>query len=272
MRNPYCHFCRAVLRFVHLLTALVFSFLHSTISFAQTTIPEMILVRGGTFEMGSNNGGSDERPVHQVTVNDFYISKYEITFAQYDKFCEATGRKKPKDQGWGRGSRPVINVSWHDANAYCKWAGGRLPTEAEWEYAAIGGQSSNGYKYSGTDNKDELDQYANYADGNTNYRWTDKNANDGYENTAPVGSFKPNELGLYDMSGNVWEWCSDWYDRNYYVNSPRRNPKGAPQGTHRVGRGGSWNSYDYVIRSKDRNHGRPNGAYYDLGFRLVRSP
>ena len=116
----------------------------------------MVFVEGGTFQMGSNSGSSDEKPVHSVTVSDFNISKTEVTFEQYDAFCGATGRNKPSDYGWGRGDLPVIDVSWRDAVAYCEWMNKvtgktyRLPTEAEWEYAARGGNKSKGYKYSGS--------------------------------------------------------------------------------------------------------------------------
>jgi formylglycine-generating enzyme required for sulfatase activity len=212
---------------------------------------EMVFVKGGTFQMGSTNGDGDEKPVHSVTVDDFYMSKYEVTFAEYDKFCEATGRKKPKDQGWGRGSRPVINVSWHDAAAYCQWAGGRLPTEAEWEYAARGGNKSNGYTYAGSHNADEV---AWYNSGETH----------------PVGQKKPNELGLYDMSGNVWEWCSDWYDSDYYENSPSSNPKGPSNGSGRVRRGGSWYYYAKGCRVANRSDYDPSFGDLYLGFRLAR--
>ncbi len=219
----------------------------------------MVLVKGGTFQMGSNDGNSDERPVHTVTVSDFYISKYEVTFDEYDAFCDATKRKKPEDQGWGRGKRPVINVSWDDATAYCKWLSDktgqkyRLPTEAEWEYAARGGAKSKGFKYSGSD---DLDKVA----------WYDSNSK---SKTQPVGGKAPNELGLYDMSGNVYEWVQDCWNDSY---------KGAPTNgsawlkgdcSVRVIRGGSWfNIVESFCRVAYRYWNNYSLNY--VGFRVVR--
>jgi formylglycine-generating enzyme required for sulfatase activity len=217
----------------------------------------MVLVRGGTFQMGSNDGGSDEKPVHSVTVDDFYISKYEVTFAQYDKFCEATNRKQPDDEGWGHGNRPVINVSWHDAVAYCKWAGGRLPTEVEWEYAARGGNKSRGYKYAGSNDIDKV-------------AWQSGDDWGSLGSTKPVGQKQPNELGLYDMSGNVWEWCSDWYGENYYKQSPSSNPKGPSSGKYRVLRGGSWYYVSWLCRAANRIRYHPVVRTNHYGFRIAQ--
>lgn len=219
-----------------------------------------IFVEGGTFMMGSNDGYDNEKPVHRVTVSDFYISETEVTFEQYDKFCEETGREKPSDRGWGRGIRPVINVNWHDAVAYCEWASKmtgmkiRLPYEAEWEYAARGGNKSRGYKYSGSNDIDAVAWYG----GNSGVQ------------THPVKMKQPNELGIYDMSGNAWEWCADWYDERYYLKSPSENPKGPVNGEARVLRGGSWSSYGYFCRVAVRVRNVPDGRDFDVGFRLAR--
>jgi serine/threonine protein kinase len=243
----------------------------------------MVYVEGGTFNMGSNDGEKDEKPVHSVTVNSFYISKYEVTVAEFEKFVNATGYKTDAEkEGWSyvwTGSEwekrngvdwrcgvsgekrsnsekkhPVIHVSWNDATAYAKWTGGRLPTEAEWEYAAKGGNKSKGYKYAGSDDIDEVAWYSENSDGKTH----------------PVGTKKPNELGIYDMAGNVWEFCQDWYDKNYYKNSPSKNPKGLSSGTYRVLRGSSWGYNVANSRLSDRDRSNPNSRGNDVGFRLAQ--
>ena len=222
-------------------------------------IPEFVAVEGGTFQMGSNSG-YNEKPVHSVTVSDFNISKTEVTFEQYDAFCDAIGRDKPDDEGWGRGNRPVIYVDWQDAFDYCEWMSKttgktyRLPTEAEWEYAARGGSKSKGYTYSGGNNL--------YA-----VAWYDNNSRD---KTHPVAQKQPNELGLYDMSGNVYEWCSDWYGD--YSSSPQTDPQGSNSEEYRVLRGGGWLHHDSGCRVAFRLGYSPDGRYNFYGFRLVLSP
>ncbi len=196
----------------------------------------MVFIKGGTFLMGSEES-DDEKPVHTVIVNDFYLDEHEVTVAAYQSFISAT-RHAPPPQ-WAEQLRnrehPVVYVSWNDAKAYAKWAGKRLPYEAEWEYAARGGNTGlNGtphYKYPWGDELSH--ERANYDGTEGRDRW---------ERTSPVKSFPATGFGLYDMAGNVWEWCEDWYDANYYTGrpSPDRNPKGPSTGQYRVLRGGSW--------------------------------
>ena len=213
----------------------------------------MVLIPAGEFTMGSNDY-DDEKPVHKVYLDAYYIDKYEVTFADYDKFCEATGREKPKDENWGRENMPVINVSWDDASAYAKWAGKRLPTEAEWENAARAGSTG---KYCFGNDESELGGYC----------WYSKNSN---SKTHPVGTKKPNKWGIYDMAGNVWEWCADWYDSQYYNARAGKNPQGPVIGTHKVLRGGAWYCDEQQVRVANRYYALPDAESYNVGFRCVK--
>ncbi|MDF1874230.1 formylglycine-generating enzyme family protein [Sulfurimonas sp. SAG-AH-194-I05] len=213
--------------------------------------------------MGSANGGKDETPVHRVRIAyDFYMGKYEVTFNEYDKFCEATNRTKPKDRGWGRGNRPVINVSWNDAKAYTRWLSQktnktyRLPTEAEWEYVARAG---TGTKYS----------FGNSIDcSKADYNYDKCNS----KGTSRIGSFTPNPWGVYDMHGNVWEWCEDWYTDSY-TNTPRDgNNNNSGSQKYKVLRGGSWNVSSYYLRSAIRSRNTPSYSLDYFGFRVVLLP
>ncbi|RKZ92232.1 MAG: hypothetical protein DRR19_04810, partial [Candidatus Parabeggiatoa sp. nov. 1] len=186
--------------------------------------PEMVVIPAGSFRMGDIQGGgeSDEQPVHSVSVESFAMGSYEVTFAEYDHFAEATGREKPSDSGWGRGNRPVINVSGDDATDYAAWLSEqtghqyRLPTEAEWEYAARAGTETA--RYWGN-NPDDACAYANVHDNTSKevngYSWTHHDCTDGYAKTAPVGHFQPNAFGLFDVLGNVWEWTCSEYESSY---------------------------------------------------------
>jgi formylglycine-generating enzyme required for sulfatase activity len=214
---------------------------------------------GDTF----GDGDSDENPVHTVCVDGFWMGKYEVTFAQYDRFCEETGRSKPSDSGWGRGKRPVINVFWHDAKAFAAWLSRktgrtfRLPTEAEWEYAA----RSRGRKVKYATSTGNLSHdLANYDGTGGRDRW---------KHTSPAGSFPPNPLGLYDMSGNVWEWCEDIYSKKAYRYHSRNNPIYTGSGSDRVLRGGSWCDLPRRVRCAYRFCSTPVFGYNDLGFRLA---
>jgi len=250
---------------------------------------EMVLVKAGTFQMGNTRGDSgsnDELPVHEVELtNDFYIGKYEVTFAEYDRFCEETGRKKPSDEGWGREKRPVINVSWWDAIRFCNWLsdqdglkiaygdngslldenglettditkvqGYRLPTEAEWEYAARGAHKSIGdYKNSGSNRLLEVGWYMENSGRKPH----------------EVGLKKPNELGIFDMSGNVWEWCYDLHYAEFYKESEKTNPICFNKGTKRTIRSGCA-YYSNINDCRISMRGYHGDAYYTIGFRIVK--
>jgi formylglycine-generating enzyme required for sulfatase activity len=232
------------------------------VSFTETTAGlnlEMVFVKGGTFEMGCTSEQSDcdddEKPVHSVTVDDFYIGKYEVTQAQW-KAIMGSNPSHFDDCG---SNCPVENVSWNDVQEFIEKLNQktgknyRLPTEAEWEYAARGGGKSKGYKYAGSNSIGTV-------------AWYDDNSG---SETHPVGQKQANELGIYDMSGNVWEWCSDWYDSDYYSSSPRNNPAGPSSGSRRVLRGGSWGSRGRICRVANRNNLSPGSSYSNSGFRLV---
>jgi formylglycine-generating enzyme required for sulfatase activity len=225
----------------------------------------LLPVEAGSFQMGSNDGDSDEKPVHTVLISKaFWLGKYEVTQAEYEKLI---GQNPSCFKG---ANNPVEEVSWHDAVAFCQKltererAVGRvpegyvyrLPTEAEWEYAARGGSKSRGYTYAGSNDIEAM-------------AWYDKNSGN---KTHPVGGKQANELGLHDMSGNVWEWCHDRYDSGYYGKSPGSDPRGPGSGSIRVFRGGSWGSGASGCRSADRGSSDPANADYYLGFRVVLAP
>ncbi|MCK4665059.1 MAG: formylglycine-generating enzyme family protein [Bacteroidales bacterium] len=209
-------------------------------------IAEMIFVKGGTYQMGSNKN-NDEKPVHTVTVSDFYIGKYEVTQKQWKEIMGASTSLSNSSRFKGV-HLPVEKVSWNDIQLFLQKLNTkigenyRLPTEAEWEYAAKGGIETPGYasyKYSGSNNPDDV-------------AWYSKNSS---SKTHKIGTKQANELGIYDMSGNVWEWCSDWYDNDYYSSSPENNPQGASSGSFRVRRGGSWVGDSDGVRCASRGGG-----------------
>lgn len=229
---------------------------------------EWVDIPSGSFVMGSpkkeiDRGNTNDETQHTVHLSAFRMSKYEVTFEQYDAFCDSTGRKKPDDEGWGRGNRPVINVSWDDANAFALWMGCRLPTEAEWEYACRAGTTTpfNTGKCISTDD-------ANYC-GDYPYKGCRKGQFRG--STMPVGSFPPNAWGLYDMHGNVMEWCSNWYAEYPVWEETVSNPQGPAKGWGRVYRGGCWGSRAKMCRSAIRSYGVPERRVSSRGFRIVSS-
>jgi len=223
----------------------------------------MMFIPAGEFQMGSSEseGDNDEHPQHIVFLDAFYIDRYEVTNAQYKQFLDATGRKAPNywdDPKYNAPNQPVVGVTWDDANAYAEWTSARLPTEAEWEKSAKGGLVGKKYPWG-----DDI------THDNANYYGT--GGKDIWDGPAPVGSFEPNGYGLYDMAGNVWEWCKDWYGSNYYVNSPKSNPTGPSAESDKVLRGSSWYDHgNYDLRIADRNFDNP--SYYDeaVGFRCAQ--
>ncbi len=238
-----------------------------------------IPVTGGTFQMGSNEGLADEKPVHQVYLNDFSISKYETTNSQFCDFlndigCSGSGyyidgtlyiNMAGEKCGIvyvidefisknGKDDFPVEDVSWYGAMAFARWAGGRLPTEAEWEYAAAGGSLSQQTAFSGSNIIEDVAWYEINSSEESHY----------------VGMKQTNELGLFDMSGNVWEWCADFYDAEYYSISPENNPQGPDYGLKCVLRGGSYLSNEAGCRISNRFSYSPDKSSWSIGFRVVK--
>ena len=208
-----------------------------------------------------SEGDADELPVHTVTLDAFYMDTHEVTVGQFKQFVNQSGYNYGGN--WNDVAKyspgddyPMIHVSWNDAVAYAEWAGKRLPTEAEWEYAARGGLVGKRFTW-GDDERLARDY--------TNYKGVE--GKDTWDETAPVGSFEPNGYGLYDMAGNLLEWCQDWY--NYYKNSPSNNPQGPEDGGVRVLRGGSWNYLTYYLRLAYRNYAYPSFRNKFIGFRCV---
>ncbi|AMV71432.1 protein 3-oxoalanine-generating enzyme family protein [Desulfuromonas sp. DDH964] len=229
---------------------------------------EFVFVKGGCFQMGSNDGEADEKPVHEVCVDDFWMGKFEVTQGQWQKVAGSNPAFFKKGDNY-----PVERVSWDDVQDYLRQLNAksgknyRLPTEAEWEYAARSGGKQE--KFAGLSSDAELFRYANFCDSNCTYNWRTASQNDGYKETSPVGNYQPNGLGLYDMAGNVWEWCSDRYGDKYYAQSPRNNPRGPSGGSYRVCRGGCWDVRPAYVRSANRGGRSPGARDDDLGFRLA---
>jgi formylglycine-generating enzyme len=269
-------------------TILTFVLLISAFSFFSfneiNPINFMVKVQGGTFKMGSkdsdNSADNDEQKEHSVTVKDFEICKFEITVWQWKEYVKANKLKMPLKPTWGwQDNYPINNITWYEAIAYCNWLskrekldlvysqngpnvtcdftknGYRLPTEAEWEYAAKGGNKSKETRYSGSNNQDEI-------------AWHKGNSN---ASPHTIGTKLPNELGIYDMSGNVWEWCWDWYNKDYYKIEDGKNPRGPVMGERKSVRGGSWDSKLNYMRPANRISTIPNKTHEFYGFRVARS-
>ena len=277
-------------------------FIMPTKTLAQS-VAKMILVEGGQFTMGSTNGEANEKPTHQVVLNSFYIAEHEVTVAQYKEFVAATGEAMPKgpDEEWMKthihtrkfytspaktwwgwqSNFPMHHINWYNAIEYCNWLsakkglekcyvidpkggwlldssknGYRLPTEAEWEFAARGGNKSKGYKYSGSNTASDVAWY------------DDTSKQKGPMN---IKTKKPNELGIYDMSGNVWEWCSDYYSAGFYGISPLKNPFNDKFAIYRVLRGGSWHYRGEYATVTSRDGPEPKFSNFNYGFRLAKN-
>jgi serine/threonine-protein kinase len=252
----------------------------------------MVYVPEGPFLMGSEDGKPDESPEREVFLDAFWIYQTEVTNAQFALFVAATAHRTSAEESgvsrvffddirgayWaapegpdsdlaGRENYPVLHVSWFDADTYCVWAGGRLPTEAEWEKAARGtdGRVFPWGNHPGTA------EIVNFCDSNCPAKWADAVQNDGYETTAPVGTFPSgaSPYGALDMAGNVWEWVADWYDEAYYSFAPLENPIGPESGTFRVFRGGSWMETPAAMRIPARARVLPISHNTNMGFRCV---
>lgn len=270
---------------------------------------KLVLIPAGESMMGSSDSekdrSSNESPQHRIRITrPFYLGQHEVTVGQFRAFVDDSGYKTDaeKDGKGGFGfdpktntfsqkqeytwrnpgfqqtnDHPVVNVSWNDAAAFCDWLSRkesqryRLPTEAQWEYGCRAGTTT---RYSCGDDAETLVQVGNVADAAVKAKYPQFptiSASDGYLYTAPVGRFRPNAFGLYDVHGNVWEWCSDWYDGGYYGHSPVDDPTGPSAGSLRVFRGGGWSSNAGYCRSAYRNRGSADGRFDILGFRVARA-
>jgi formylglycine-generating enzyme required for sulfatase activity len=231
---------------------------------------EFVFVKGGCFAMGDTLGDGyfAEHPVHEVCVDDFYLGKYEVMQGEWTQIMFNEPSCPAKSERF-----PVVCVNYADILSFVEKMSKRterkirLPTEAEWEYAcrSKGGKE----RYSGFSEKDFIFRYANFCDVNCNYDWVTGDQDDGHKDAAPAGSFLPNSLGLYDMSGNVWEWVSDWFDEDYFNKSPQNNPAGPQSGNGRVVRGGCWLNSPNYLRCSYRFGLNPELRENDIGFRVV---
>ena len=221
-------------------------------------VSAMVELKGGCFLMGSEKGNLNEVPVHEVCVSSFHLDVYEVTQAEY---LMRMGHNPSRFHG---ADRPVDSVTWVEANSYCKKSGKRLPTEAEWEYAARGGTKTEYYWGDVFDPKQ-----ANFCDSSCDLNIRAVGSSDGFMHTAPVGSFPPNPLGLYDVAGNVSEWVADWMAINYYAFSPKDNPQGPGPEEWKVVRGGAWENDARAVRSASRKGFFTEFRIEGVGFRCA---
>ena len=226
-----------------------------------SAIPEMISLPAGEFLMGQEDGRDEERPVHVVRISPFRLGRTQVTNAQYDCFCRETGRMATKfrrQAGFDGSDQPVTGPTWFDCIAFCDWLTAlyglrfRLPTEAEWEWAARGGLAGRLYPWGDEPVSKRPDYHSRWRSG-----------------PEPVATSEPNGYGLFDMCENVHEWCSDWYDPNYYSVSPGENPQGQDSGTRRASRGGAWRHHIKIARCAARSSIPPHFEYADYGFRVA---
>jgi formylglycine-generating enzyme required for sulfatase activity len=261
----------------------------------------MVFIPGGSFEMGDADGLDIEKPVHEVELSSFWLDAHEVTIQEYADFVDATGYVTDAEKGGGcfiwtgkgwektegvnwrfdelgrthgieKANHPVTHLSWNDAHAYAGWAGKRLPTEAEWEYAARGGEI--GFRYAWGNDPLGPKIVANVSDENfvkvVTFWPTHEGYDDGYTFSSPVGSFPPNSLGLYDMSGNAWEWCADFFAEDFYSRSPEVNPLNDDGYEQRVMRGNSWDGRPGLLRCSRRTSDAQSASYVDTGFRCAK--
>ncbi len=262
--------------------AISLSFFSHAFAFSNSLGMNMIPINGGSFIMGEEKGrgGEDEMPVHKVTLSPFFISQTEVTISQWKRFCDES--ETYWDQ-WEdvktyspKGDYPICFVSWEDAEEFCEWLSERegknyrLPTEAEWEYAARGGLHAKLFPWG--DKRADGTQ-CNFADKLEFEKekdiWADQNIVDGYAYCAPAKAYSPNGYGLYNMAGNVWEWCKEWYCMTYYKESPSKDPSGPSSGRLKVIRGGAWCFHPETLRVSNRCGIDPKLQTGFTGFRVV---
>ncbi|MGA1868480.1 MAG: formylglycine-generating enzyme family protein [bacterium] len=251
-------------------------------AFQNTLNMQMVEIQEGVFSMGSSltQGGEDESPVHKVQLKKFHMSETEVTVDQWGKFCEEG------ETDWDRwedvkkyspnGTYPICFVSWEDAKDFCDWLSEkeektyRLPTEAEWEYAGRGGLVNEPYPWGG---QEPGATHCNFGDKQERDKekdlWADPHIDDGFAYCSPVKTYPPNKFGLYDMAGNVWEWCHDWYCSTYYQESPGKDPPGPPSGKLKALRGGAWAFHKEMLQVSNRFGIDPKTSAGFIGFRIV---